>query len=110
MDAMTSKLRKLIELRSCEFWISPGIPPFPPHDEVVINPDCAKPHHIHVVESSHCEALMSALRVCVDVIEMQQKSMRASIARSDDYGDSHCSAPIREAIKQATDKLMESIE
>ena len=105
---MTNKLKKLINVVGRDFYLQQGSFSLLVVDEKGNEHFKNKP--FKVTESSHCEALMSALRVCVDVIEMQQKAMRASIARSDDYGDSHCSAPIREAIKQATDKLMESIE
>lgn len=38
------------------------------------------------------------------IVEVMQAAIEQSIARSDDYGDSHCSQPIRRALL-AADKL-----
>lgn len=55
------------------------------------------PNHVQVKNFAHDY---------IKIIEQEKRvlleAIKKSIARSDDYGDSHCSAPIREARAQVT--------
>ena len=52
------------------------------------------------VEKSVYDALAAENeRLCAANAELVE-AIRSSIARSDDYGDSHCSQPIRQALKK----------
>lgn len=50
-----------------EFWVSPGVEAWQ-SDEVVMNPACVKPHHIHVIEKS-----------AFDQLEARSKQLRRAL-------------------------------
>lgn len=51
-------------------------------------------------ENSRLAAILARLVECVE-------AMQSSVARSDDYGDSHCSQPIRQALSALAKELGE---
>ena len=113
MDAMTNKLKKLIELRS------KGLVCLVPRQGMVADIDYW-PITSHEKTLCDCQVLeiLSALKICVDVIELQNEALSeaAKIHYSEKFNNHGCMATAKitdiaeETIKQAKDKLIESIE
>ncbi len=63
-------------------------------------PDPGDAKYIALANPANLKRLLDALDAAEEALREAREAMRESVARSDDYGDSFCSRPIRDALKR----------